>query len=126
MNKSREIVCIVCPNGCRMNVTFDENNKVNLVENALCKTGEEYAVNEIQCPQRSITSTVRVINGNIPLASVRTDKPIPKEKINQAMTEIRKIQLKAPVEFHQVIISDLLGTGANLISTKEISEVKHP
>ncbi|HEX2925635.1 MAG TPA: DUF1667 domain-containing protein [Ruminiclostridium sp.] len=124
MNKSREIVCIICPNGCRMNVTFDENNKVNLVENASCKKGEDYAMNEIQCPKRSITSTVGVMNGRLPLVSVRTDKPIPKEKIPEAMAEIRKVKLNAPVKFHQIIIKDLLGTGANLVSTREVSEVK--
>lgn len=124
MNKSRDIVCIVCPNGCRMNVAYDENNKVTLVENASCKKGEEYAVNEIQCPKRSITSTVGVINGALPLVSVRTDKPIPKEKVSAALDEIRKIRLDAPVAFHQVIVNDLLGTEAKLISTKEVARVE--
>ncbi len=124
MNKSREIVCIVCPNGCRMNVSYDENNKVTQVENASCKKGEEYAVNEIQCPKRSITSTVGVINGALPLVSVRTDKPVPKEKIAAALEEIRKIRLEAPVKFHQIIINDLLGTGAQLISTKEVARLE--
>ncbi|EPR13120.1 DUF1667 domain-containing protein [Ruminiclostridium papyrosolvens] len=124
MNKSREIVCIVCPNGCRMNVAYEGNNKVTLVENASCKKGEEYAVNEIQFPKRSITSTVGVINGVLPLVSVRTDKPIPKEKIAAALDEIKKIRLEAPVTFHQVIINDLLGTGAKLISTKEVAELE--
>ncbi|AEY66528.1 DUF1667 domain-containing protein [Clostridium sp. BNL1100] len=124
MNKSREIVCIVCPNGCRMNVAYDENNEVTLVENASCKKGEEYAVNEIQFPKRSITSTVGVINGVLPLVSVRTDKPIPKEKISAALDEIKKIRLEAPVTFHQIIINDLLGTGAQLISTKEVTKVE--
>ncbi len=124
MNKSREIVCIVCPNGCRMNVAYDENNKVTLVENASCKKGEEYAVNEIQCPKRSITSTVGVINGVLPLVSVRTDKPIPKEKIAAALDEIKKIRLEAPVTFHQIIINDLLETGAKLVTTKEVTEAR--
>ena len=124
MNKSREIVCIVCPNGCRMNVACGENNKVTLVENASCKKGEEYAVNEIQCPKRSITSTVGVINGVLPLVSVRTDKPIPKEKIAAALDEIKKIRLEAPVTFHQIIINDLLETGAKLVTTKEVTEAR--
>lgn len=124
MNKSREIVCIVCPNGCRMNVVYDENNKVKQVENASCKKGEAYAVNEIQCPKRSITSTVGVINGVLPLVSVRTDKPIPKEKITEALAEIRKIRLEAPVAFHQVIVKDFLETGAQLISTTEVAKAE--
>lgn len=120
MNKNREIVCIVCPNGCRMNVQVNEDNKVTLVENALCERGKTYAKDEIQCPKRSLTSTVKVNNGVLPLVSVRSDKPIPKEKIKDALAELRKIELQAPVEYHQVIISDLFGIGVDIVTTKEV------
>jgi len=120
INKNREIVCIVCPNGCRMKVLVNEENKVILVENALCKNGRTYAKNEVQSPQRGLTSTIRVINGNLPLVSVRSDKPIPKEKIKEAISELSKLELQAPIEYHQIIIHDLLGTGAKVIATKQV------
>ncbi len=120
MLNNREIVCIVCPNGCRMNVNIDADNKVTLVENALCEKGKTYAIDEIQCPKRSLTSTIRVIGGELPLVSVRSDKPIPKEKIQCVISELRKIELKAPVAYHQVVLSDLLGIGVNIITTKEV------
>ncbi len=120
MSNNREIVCIVCPNGCRMNVQIDADNKVSLIENALCEKGKIYAIDEIQFPKRSLTSTIRVIDGELPLVSVRSDKPIPKGKIHCALSELRKIELKAPVEYHQIVISDLLGTGVNIITTKEV------
>ncbi|PYG89857.1 CxxC motif-containing protein [Ruminiclostridium sufflavum DSM 19573] len=123
MDDSREIVCIVCPNGCRMNVVINhDNNKVEMVENALCEKGKAYARDEIQCPKRSLTSTVKVIDGVLPLVSVRSDKPLPKEKIREAAVELRKIELQAPIIYHQVIVSNLLGTGANIIATKEVSK----
>jgi CxxC motif-containing protein len=125
MSSVREIVCIVCPNGCRMQVSLDGQNKISHIENALCKKGETYAADEILCPRRTLTSTVRVLDGSLPLASVRTDKPIPKEMILKALNEIRKIELKAPVVYHQVILANLMGSGANLISTREIPEVRH-
>ena len=120
MSNNREIVCIVCPNGCRMNIQIDADNKVSLIENALCEKGKTYAIDEIQFPKRSLTSTIRVIDGELPLVSVRSDKPIPKEKIHCALSELRKIELKAPVEYHQIVISDLFGTGVNIITTKEV------
>lgn len=120
MNKNREIVCIVCPNGCRMNVHINDNNEVTLVENALCEKGRSYAKDEIQCPKRSLTSTVKVIDGVLPLVSVRSNKPLPKEKIQCAIAELRKIEIEAPVAYHQVIVSDILGTGVDIITTKEI------
>lgn len=121
MKNSKEIVCIVCPNGCKMNVVINETNKVVLVENALCKNGEGYATDEIQCPKRSLTSTIKVIGGDIQLVSVRSDKTIPKGKIQQALCELKNLELKAPIEYHQIIVSDLLGTGANIIATKQVA-----
>ncbi|HEY5583896.1 MAG TPA: DUF1667 domain-containing protein [Ruminiclostridium sp.] len=124
MKNCREIVCIVCPNGCRMKVFVNEENKVTLVEHAMCKNGVAYAKKEIQSPQRSLTSTIKVINGNLPLVSVRSDRPIAKEKIEEAISELRKLELQAPIEYHQIIIHDILGTGANIISTKQVLKKK--
>jgi CxxC motif-containing protein len=120
MNNSREIVCIVCPNGCRMNVIINEQNEVTLVENALCSRGQTYTKDEIQNPKRSLTSTIRVVGGTFPLVSVRSDRPIPKAMIQEALIELRKLELEAPINYHQVIIKDLLGTGANIITTKQV------
>lgn len=121
--KTREIVCIVCPNGCRMNVSIDEQNRVTQVTNALCRNGRAYAENEIQSPMRSLTSTIKVTGGTFPLVSVRSDKPIPKEKIREAVERLRALELSAPVEFHQVVVTDILGTGANIITTKQIGKM---
>jgi CxxC motif-containing protein len=123
MKTDREIVCIVCPNGCHMNVFVDEENKVTHVDNALCRNGRTYAENEVQCPKRSLTSTIKVTGGTLPLVSVRSDKPIPKEKIREAVQLLRTLELAAPVEFHQVVVSDILDTGANIIATKQISKL---
>jgi len=120
VKNSREIVCIVCPNGCRMKVFVNEENEVILVENALCDRGKTYAKDEIQNPKRSLTSTVRVVGGNLPLVSVRSDRPIPKAKIKEALIELNKLELEAPIKYHRVIIKDLLGTGANIITTKQV------
>ena len=120
MLKTKDIVCIVCPNGCRLMVSINEENKVTLVENALCNRGETYAKDEIQSPRRSLTSTVKVVGGNLELVSVRSDRPIPKAILKAAVAELRKLELEAPIKYHQVLIKDLLGTGANIISTKEV------
>lgn len=107
-----------------MKVFVNEENKVILVENALCNRGEAYAKDEIQSPKRSLTSTIKVIGGNLPLVSVRSDRTIPKEKIQEALIELRKLELQAPIEYHQIIIRDLLGTGANIITTKKVEKIK--
>lgn len=120
METNREIVCIVCPNGCRMKVFIDEQNRVTHVDNALCRNGRSYAESEVQYPMRGLTSTIKVKGGTIPLVSVRSNKPIPKEKIQEAVRTLKKIELTAPVDFHQVVVSDILGTGADIITTKQV------
>ncbi len=122
MKTNKEIVCIICPNGCRMNVIIDEKNKVEKVENALCTNGRTYAQKEVQCPERSLTSTVKVIGGKLPLVSVRSERPIPKDKLMEAAAELRRLELIAPVEFHQIISDNLAGTGVKVISTKQVEK----
>jgi CxxC motif-containing protein len=120
--KNKEIICTICPNGCRMNVSINEEDVVTSVENALCERGRKYAVDEVQYPKRSLTSTVKVKGGVFPLVSVRSDKTIPKEKLREVIIELRKLELEAPVKYHQVIACDILGTGANIIATKQVPE----
>ncbi|WP_313561952.1 DUF1667 domain-containing protein [Ruminiclostridium cellobioparum] len=124
MKTNREMVCIVCPNGCRLNVFVDEQNRVTRVENALCRNGRTYAEDEVQCPKRSLTSTVKVKGGTHPLVSVRSSKPIPREKLQEAVDTLRLIELTAPVDFHQVVVSDILGTGADIVTTRQIAKAR--
>jgi len=120
METDREIVCIVCPNGCRMKVFIDDRNRVVRVENALCRNGGTYAAKEVQSPERSLTSTVKVTGGALPLVSVRSSKPIPRDKIREAAALLRSLHIQAPVDFHQVLLPDILGTGADIIATRQV------
>ena len=58
----------------------------------------------------------------LPLASVRLTAPIPKGRIFDAMAEIRKCTLTAPVESGTVVIHNLLGCDTDVIVTKDIPE----
>jgi len=50
---------------------------------------------------------------------VRTDKPIPKDRVLEAAGEIRKIKLDRPVKVGEVITANLLGLGVNVIATRD-------
>jgi CxxC motif-containing protein len=120
MNSSREMTCIVCPNGCML--TVEAGGCEPQVSGALCKKGVEYARMELLNPVRTLATTVKVTGGELPLASVRTVKPIPKALLRQAVELISQITLEAPVAFHQVVFRDLLGTGADVVATREIQK----
>lgn len=115
----KEFTCIVCPNGCEIQAEIEEG-KILSVKSATCKRGEEYVSQELYAPKRTIASSVIVRGGEVPLASVRTTKPIPKELIFDVMAEIKKVSVEAPVKIGQVVIADVLGTGSDIIITKDI------
>ena len=111
----KELTCIVCPRGCRLKV--DDNMEVT--GNA-CPRGKAYAINELTHPTRTITSSIRVTNRPYTLVSVKTDKPVPKEKIFDVMKEIDTIQVAAPTHIGQVVKENILGLDVNIVITKNI------
>lgn len=113
---SKELTCIVCPRGCRL--TIDDN--LNVTGNS-CPRGAQYAKDEMTNPKRMITSIVRVKNRENLMASVKTSVSIPKGKIFDVMAEIEKVSVNAPVHIGDVVIKDVLGTGSDIVATKEIA-----
>ena len=109
----RKLTCIVCPLGCQLTVQLNGREVVK-VEGNTCPRGAEYARNECTNPQRTVTSTVRCENGG--LVSVKTDRPIPKEKMAECMQLINKAVAKLPVTIGDVILSDVFGS--NIVATQ--------
>ena len=122
----REYTCIICPNGCDIRAQIEEredgSRRICSVEGAACPKGRAYVEQELTDPQRNIATSVLVKGGILPLASVRLTAPIPKGRIFDAMAEIRKCTLTAPVESGTVVIHNLLGYDTDVIVTKDIPE----
>ena len=51
---------------------------------------------------------------------VKTAAPIPKPLLLKAMDALAEVTVKAPVHVGDVVIRDLLGTGVDLVATKEM------
>jgi CxxC motif-containing protein len=110
----RELTCIACPLGCSLTVTL-EGKTVISVEGNTCPRGKDYAINECTAPVRTVTSTVMCENGD--LVSVKTKKPIPKDKIFEAMSIINKTVASLPISVGDIIIEDLFGSP--LVATQD-------
>jgi len=63
-----------------------------------------------------------VENGFIPLIPVRTDKPILKDKLNETLMIIAQTVVSAPIKMGDVLIKDVLNTGANIIASRDLSK----
>jgi CxxC motif-containing protein len=97
-----------------------ETDEGYVVTGNKCKRGFTYGVNELLRPVRILTTTVPIAGGRERVLPVKTDKPVPKDKIFLLMDEINKIRLTAPVMLGETIVKNILGTGSNLIATREI------
>ncbi|MBQ8081887.1 MAG: DUF1667 domain-containing protein [Clostridia bacterium] len=118
----RTFTCIVCPNGCEIEAEYEGENVLSVTGN-LCPKGRTYVTQELVDPQRTIASSVRVLNGELPLCSVRLTRAIPKDRIFDVMREINRQTLEAPTHIGDVVIQDVLGLGSDVIATKEIAKV---
>ncbi|MCJ7713761.1 DUF1667 domain-containing protein [Candidatus Bathyarchaeota archaeon] len=115
----KEIICIVCPMGCHLNIEYTRKT-VQSISGNRCKLGLEYAEKESFNPERTLTTTVKVTNGHLPLVSVRTSKPISKKLIFKAMALLSNVEVEAPVLIGDKIVENLFDTNANIIATKNI------
>ncbi|MBY8988042.1 MAG: DUF1667 domain-containing protein [Candidatus Lokiarchaeota archaeon] len=114
------IRCIVCPTGCQIQAKSKGSDIV--FEGYTCKRGLEYAEQEYYEPKRILTTTIRVGNGFLPLIPVRTDKPILKARLNEALNEIAKTQVNAPIKMGEVLIENILGLESNVIASRDLNE----
>ncbi len=118
----KTFTCIVCPNSCEIEVESEGGRILGILGNR-CIRGKDYVVQEMTAPKRNFSTSVLVEEGELPLCSVRLSSPIAKERIFDAMAEIRKIRVTAPVKAGDVMIRDLLGLGVDVIATKSVERV---
>lgn len=120
MNK--EIMCVLCPNSCCLKVEYNEHTKeiVSLSGNK-CKRGRGFAEQEITNPLRTLTYSIIVEGGTLPLVSTRSKEPIPFCEIIKTAEQLRKIRLAAPIKSGDVIFENDICT---IIATKNIPKSK--
>ncbi len=114
----KEFVCIVCPNSCRLTVRDDGGEPV--VTGAGCARGIEHGKHEYTNPMRMLTTTVAVEGGIYPRLSVVSDGEIPKAKLQECLDVLYGMEVKAPVELSEVIVTDLCGTGVNILASRSM------
>lgn len=113
----KSLICIGCPLGCMMTATL-EYEAVIAVEGNTCGNGEKYAIREITSPARIVTSTIKVIGGDVQVLSVKTKDEIPKEKIFNCIEALKDLEVSAPVKVGDIILRNVADTGIDIVATK--------
>ena len=123
----RSFTCIMCPRGCEIKTEYEKSaGQVTIVkiEGNSCPKGKDYVTQELISPMRSIASSILVTGGELPLASCRLTRPVPKDRIFDVMAEIRKLSLAAPVQAGTIAAHDVLGLGSDVIVTKTVERLQ--
>ena len=117
--EKRIMNCINCPMGCELTVTLN-NGKFQSVTGNTCPRGAKYAQDEVTAPKRMLTSTVRIAGGFLPMLPVVSKTAMPKGKVLECAEALRKVEAKAPVKAGDVIVANILGTGVDIVASRDM------
>lgn len=112
----KDIVCILCPRGCKL-IVDDETYEVM---GQGCRRGLQFGAQEIINPMRMLTTTAKISNALHKQIPVRSTGPIAFDKIFECTKEIKKLNVQAPVKVGQVLIKNILNTGIDVIASRSL------
>ena len=107
------VICTECPMGCSVTVEHEGARILGVTGNG-CLRGKQYASDEVVCPRRTVTSTVRTSDGR--LVSVKTNAGIPKTELEDAMQKIAAVRAETPVSIGDVLLQGI-SEGVDLVAT---------
>ena len=116
---NEEIICILCPLGCRMDVKI-HGTEVKSVQGNQCKKGPKHAEKEVSFPGRILTTTINTDIPEMPLLPIRSNQEIPKDQLMACMVEISKQPVSGPVKIAQPIIKNILGLGVDIVASRTV------
>lgn len=115
---TRELVCTVCPVGCRITVA-DFRGSLSVAGNG-CPRGERHAVSECTHPVRMVTTTVKLKGANIRRLPVISNKEVPREQLEDCLKKLYSVSVQAPVRCGEIIVGDICGTGVDIVAARTI------
>ncbi|HQC54949.1 MAG TPA: DUF1667 domain-containing protein [Clostridia bacterium] len=115
------LTCIECPKGCFLTIEIKDSEVI--VEGNDCLRGKRFGEKEVTNPTRTIATTVKTIFPELPVVSVRTATEIPKGDIFKVMEEINKVVIDKVYPIGTTLISNVCGTGADIITTSDMTRI---
>jgi CxxC motif-containing protein len=85
-----------------------------------CKRGLEFARQEHSDPRRMVATTVRVEGGRWARLPVRTREAVPKAEVLALCRALHALTLTAPVAMGTVVLTDALGTGVDVVASRDM------
>ena len=107
--------CIMCPMGCALTIE-GKDGAITVTGNG-CPRGEKYGKAEYSHPERMVTTLLKGTYGGV--VSVKTDRPIPKDKIADLLAWAAAYRLDHSVMTGDVIAENPAECGALILATSD-------
>ena len=107
--------CIMCPMGCSL--TIEEKEGMIAVTGNGCPRGDKYGRAEYTHPERVVTTLLKGKYGGV--VSVKTDRPIPKDKIGDLLAWAAGYRLDRSVRTGDIVAENAAGAGADIVATSD-------
>lgn len=122
-----DIICCGCPRSCSLHIEPGSDNtpETLIVTGNTCPFGEKYARSEFESKKRILTTTVKVKDTPFKLIPVRSNEPIPFNKIPEAMALIKTVEAEPNIKNGSVIIRNILRTGADIVAAAAADPESH-
>ena len=117
--EKRNYTCIVCPKSCKGELTV-KNDGTFETTGFDCNNGKKYAVNEYTDPKRMLPTPVKIENGIFNLLPVVSSEEVSKKRLRDCIHTLYSITVKAPVRAGDVVVSNILDTGVDIIAARDI------
>jgi len=114
----KQITCITCSSGCRINVDVEKGEHV--FSGNKCIKGALFAKNELTAPVRSLTTMVKTAFPDMPVLSVRIKGEVPKKKIPKIIRELSNVLVTERKEIGETVVSNISRTGCDVIATSDM------
>jgi CxxC motif-containing protein len=113
-------LCIGCPLGCRLEVDDSDAAEGIKVTGWSCKTGKAYGSQEHTDPRRNIATSIRITGARWARVPVKTSDAVPKHLVRDVARAVREMEVSAPVKLGTVVLANVLGTGIDIVTTRDM------
>lgn len=111
------INCQVCNLNCE--ITIEEVNDHIEITGNKCGRGHQFALKHLDESEQVVAGRCLLLGGQMGRLPVVTSKKIPGHLMNQALKIIQHTSIKAPVTRGQIIIENILDTGADVVAQRK-------
>lgn len=117
----KQFICIRCPKGCIVDTEYNEKPfELTSIKGNSCPRGKEYVIGELTDPRRPLTTTLRIEGAITKVIPVMTSCEIKKGLLFDVMKELSTVVVQSPVKKGDVLVKNVLNTGADMIAQTDM------